>query len=81
MKEILTYNKSNDQFSRPNVRTENMGKQSLRSFGPIVWNTMLPDKMKSSSNINIFKDSIQSWIPCNLCKDWVDGVGYVNLTE
>ena len=85
MKEIFTYNVANDKFSRPNVRTENMGKLSMRSFGPIVWNTMVPDKIKSSPNINVFKDSIKSWIPencnCNLCKDWVDGVGYVNITE
>ena len=84
MKDIFSYNKTNDKFFCPNVRTENMGKQSLRSFGPIVWNRMVPEKIKSSQNINVFKDSIKSWVPtncsCNLCRDWVDGVGYWKIT-
>ena len=62
-----------------------MGKLSIRSFGPIVWNRMLPENIKSSLNINIFKERIKSWVPdncvCNLCKDWVDGVGYWKISE
>ena len=80
MKEIFTYN----IFICPKVRTD-MGKLSIRSFGPIVWNRMVPDYIKSSLNINIFKERIKSWVPdncdCNLCKDWVDGVGYWKITE
>ena len=79
MKDIFTYNKANDKFICPKVRTD-MGKLSIRSFGPIVWNTMVPYNIKSSLNIKIFKEKIKTWIPdncdCNLCKDWVDGVGY-----
>ena len=34
-------------FFRPNVRTEYRGKQSLRWFGPLVWDIMLPKHIKS----------------------------------
>ena len=85
MKDFFTYNKIIDKLLIPNVRTENMGKHSMQYFGPLVWNTMLPDKLKSSLNINIFKESVKAWVPencnCNLCKDWVDGVGYWNIRE
>ena len=84
MEEIFTYNEENDKFICPKVRTD-MGKLSIRSFGPIVWNRMVPDKIKASLNISIFKEAIKSWVPdncdCNLCKDWVDGVGYWKITK
>ena len=73
------------EFARPNVQNVGTGEKSLRSFGPIVWNEMIPDKIKSSENINIFKHSIKSWIPdnceCKLCKVYVKGLGYVVLFE
>ena len=84
MNEIFTYNKEVGKFICPKVRTD-MGKLSIQSFGPIVWNTMVPEFIKSSLNINIFKSRIKSWIPnncdCNLCRDWVDGVGYWKITR
>ena len=73
MNELFTYNERTNKFVRPNVRTVKMGQGSIRSFGPIVWNAMLPDRIKSSPNINIFKDRIKSWVPvgckCRLCDD------------
>ena len=85
MKEIFIYDVANDKFIRPNVRRVDMGEKSLRSFGPIIWNTMLPDKMKSCPNVNVFKATIKSWIPdncrCKLCKVYVPQLGYVDLFE
>ena len=87
MKDIFThrYVRGKDRFHRPNVNTVNFGDRSLRSFGPIIWNQMLPEKLKSSNSLAIFKQSIKDWIPtnctCVLCKDYVPGVGFVNITE
>ena len=54
---------------RPNQVT--FGKHSLRSLGPKVWNS-LPNKIKSSETVNIFKRLIKQWsgIQCNynVCK-------------
>ena len=73
MKEIFSYNEKRDKFFLPYARTTKMGQGSLRSFGPIVWNTMLPENLKESPSLNIFKDCIKSWIPnnckCRLCND------------
>ena len=86
MKEIFTYNKnskgtrSGDTFARPNVDSVKKGDRSLRSFGPIVWNTMLPENLKQCSTLDEFKCSIKSWkpenCPCEICKTYVQGLGY-----
>ena len=91
MKEIFSHNdnikgtRSGDTFARPNVDTVKKGDRSLRSFGPIVWNTMLPEKLKASPSLDDFKNSIKSWIPencsCELCKTYVQGIGYVVLFD
>ena len=39
--------RSQASFCRPNVNTTYMGEQSLRCFGPIVWNVMLPEDLKT----------------------------------
>ena len=61
------------------------GDRSLRSFGPIIWNVMLPEKLKKCESLDNFKDSIKSWVPdncpCELCKTYVPGLGYASLFE
>ena len=36
------------------------GENSLRHFGPIVWNTMLPEKLKWYSRLAEFRNSINN---------------------
>ena len=61
------------------------GDRSLRSFGPIVWNTMLPEELKACQGLDEFKDSIKSWVPenypCELCKTYIAGLGYTVVCE
>ena len=67
-------------FFIPRVKTEYMGKLSLRYFGPVVWETMLPNEYKSITQLEKFKESIKKWIPdckCRLCKPYVADVGFV----
>ena len=74
-----------DKFLRPNVDKVNKGEHSLRSFGPLLWNTMLPDKLKSCESLENFKENVKSWIPdnckCTLCKTYIEGLGYVVLFD
>ena len=89
MKDIFTYKvnqkgtRSGDTFDRPNVDSVKKGDRSLRSFGPIVWNTMLPDKLKQCESLSEFQTSIKSWkpdkCPCELCRTYVQGLGYVSV--
>ena len=91
MKELFNFKVSGhdtrmgDKFARPNVNTVYKGEHSLRSFGPIVWNTMLPEKYKVCTTLSEFKNSIKTWIPnncpCILCKNYVQGLGYIEVFE
>ena len=61
-----------------------MGKLSLSYFGPVVWETMLPDEYKQIETLEKFKEEIKKWIPdceCRLCEIWVPGVGKVKTYE
>ena len=89
MKDIFDLNSNErvtrmgDKFVRPKVNKVYKGENSLRSFGPIVWNTMLPDKLKVCSNLVDFKHSIKSWVPqncpCRLCKTYIKGLGFIKV--
>ena len=73
LKDLFTYNESRKKFLRPYARTVKMGDGSIRCFGPIVWNTMLPEDVKESPSLQIFKERIKSWTPtdckCRLCNN------------
>ena len=91
IKELFTHksnengSRSGDTFVRPNVDSVFKGEQSLRSFGPTVWNSMLPDNLKSCKSLGEFKNRIKSWTPtncpCKLCKTYIAGVGYTDVVE
>ena len=75
--------RSGDTFERPNVDSVKKGDRSLRSFGPIVWNEMLPTKLKECKTLSEFKNLLKTWTPdncrCELCKKYVHGLGYTNV--
>jgi hypothetical protein len=82
MKDLFHLNTNpniNKTFFIPQVKTEYMGKLSLRYFGPVVWETMLPENYKSITTFATFRDKIKTWIPkckCRLCKPYVANVGF-----
>ena len=71
------------KFIIPNVNSEYMGKLSLRYFGPIVWETMLPEVYKEIDGLAKFEEDIKKWVPdckCRLCKTYIAGVGFVETS-
>ena len=77
---VFDFNTRNDRtFHRPNVNTVCNGENSLRYFGPIVWDEMLPRRFKLIETEK-FKAEIKGWIPincpCSLCKEYVGGSGF-----
>ena len=72
-------------FSRPKVNTVFKGDNSLRIFGPIVWNNMLPENLKACSSLSEFKSKIKLWIPencpCRLCKNYIKDLGFVTISK
>ena len=86
--DIFSWNtnpKTNDVFHRPNVNSVYKGEHSVRNFGPIVWDHMVPNEIKALATLEEFKTKIKSWqpenCPCRLCKTYVHQVGFVTLFE
>ena len=68
------------RFLIPKVNNEYTGKLSLRYFGPVVWEIMLPDAYKEIKTLGKFKEDIKKWLPdcnCRLCKTYISGVGFI----
>ena len=63
--QLVTDPASKKTFLIPNANTEYMGKLSLRWFGPVVWETMLPEHFKSITAQEKFRDEIKKWVPNN----------------
>ena len=72
-------------FFRPNVNKVYMGESSLRWFGPIVWDSMLPRSFKTIMTLEKFREDIKAWVPegcpCRLCKVYIRNLGFVTLFE
>ena len=64
----------------PSVKSVLKGKNSLRYFGSLMWNS-LPNNIKNSESLSVFKAKIKSWKPdncaCRLCKTYLNGVGFI----
>ena len=57
-------------FVFPVVCTVHNGQNSVQYYGPLIWN-IIPDYMKNSNTLCIFKSKILKWetIKC-LCRLW-----------
>ena len=73
--------RAGDKFIRQPAKSVKRGDRSLRTFGPIVWNNMLPEHIKSAASLDAFKIAIKSWTPdnctCELCKVYIRDLGYI----
>ena len=72
------------KFIIPKVNNEYMGKLSLRYFGPVVWEIMLPEVYKEISTLEKFKEEVKKWVPnckCRLCKTYIAGVGFTETFQ
>ena len=66
-----SYNlRSQSDLEIPSVSTENFGKNSLKYFGPIIWN-LVPARLRDIENLSEFKKEIRKWkfddCLCRLC--------------
>ena len=69
-------------FSRPNIHSVTYGEKSLQYLGVKLWE-QLPSEVQELVNLEEFKQFIKSWrspkCPCNLCKTYIRGLGYINV--
>ena len=72
--------RSKSEFNRPNINTVHFGEDSLKYLGPLIWD-LIPNGIKSIGNLEQFKSEVRKWspekCPCRLCKNYVEGLGYV----
>ena len=55
----------------------------IRFFGVVCWNAV-PINIKTATFLNGFKNRFKPWkpeCPCQLCKNFLQGVGLINITE
>ena len=67
-------------FKSRNVHTVRYGIETASFVGPRIWNS-LPQEIKESTSLQIFKSKIKSWTPkncpCKLCKNYIQHLGYL----
>ena len=77
MKEVFTikdinYNLRSDvNFTSHNIRSVHYGTETISFLGPRIW-AQVPNEIKTSNSLNIFKHKIKAWVPkncsCRICK-------------
>ena len=76
--------RSSKYFKRPNVKSVKYGDKSLQVFGVQLWN-QLPVDIQEMDNLNSFRSFIKKWrpskCPCDICKTFIMGLGYVEVSN
>ena len=76
--------RSQTDICRPLIRSELNGKNSIRYYGPLIWN-IIPLEIRNSTSIEKFKLKIKKWkpinCPCRLCKDYIPNLGFVEIRD
>ena len=80
-KRDVTYDfRSHREFSRPRIKTIHWGMESIRYFGPIIWD-MIPNEIQTSRSLELFKRAIKHWTPvdcpCRICKEYIGEIGFL----
>ena len=87
MNDILTsdenasYNlRSGVTVTRRNIRTNKFGFETITTIGAVLWQN-LPNDIKNSESLNIFKHRIKQWTPhncpCKICRNLIKNLGYI----
>ena len=67
-------------FHTQNIRTVYNGTETLTFLGPKIW-AIVPDWIKESNTILLFKQRIKKWkpigCPCRICKIYLNKIGFI----
>ena len=68
------------EFESYNIRTVYTGSETISYRGPKTW-ALVPDGIKNSISLNVFKRKIKEWKPvgctCRICKVYIHGIGFI----
>ena len=72
--------RGNNFFGRRGVKSVRYGTESISSLAPKIWE-VLPNEIKDSDTLQIFKAKIKKWVPvecpCRLCKIYLPQVRFI----
>ena len=76
-----SYDLRGDNFlERRRVKSVRYGTESISFLAPKIWE-ILPNEIKDSATLQIFKTKIKTWVPvdcpCRLCKLYLPQVGFI----
>ena len=77
------YLRTQTDLIKPSTNFTRYGLKSLNVFALKVWD-MIPDEIKSSSTVEIFKNKINWWpidCDCHICRTHISNIGYVNVVN
>ena len=73
--------RSQTDFELGLIYTTSYGLRSLKYFAPKIWN-IVPMDIRNSDSLSEFTTKMKSWklvtCPCNLCRTFIDQVGYID---
>ena len=68
----------------PSVNSVLKGKNSLRYFGSVIWNSQ-PTEIREDPSILSSVTKIKQWkpiaCPCTICKSYIGRVGYIKVSD
>ena len=86
LNEVLVSGQCNYEFRGNNflesrrVKSVKYGTESISSLAPKIWE-ILPNEIKDSDTLQIFKAKIKKWVPvpcpCRLCTIYLPQVGFI----
>ena len=75
---------SQPDFQIPRIYTSLKGTESVRYFGPVIWNN-IPIEIRSIKSFNTFQTEIRKWkltnFWCRLYKTYVKDLGFMNINQ
>ena len=73
--------RAGNKLNSNNIKTVNYGTESISYLAPKIWE-QVPNEIKESTSLDIFKRKIKVWIPdtcpCRICKVYVPNLGFLN---
>ena len=76
--------RSKSELVIPSVNSILKGKNSIRYFGSVIWNS-LPIEIREDHSISSFVTKIKQWkpiaCPCTICKSYIGRVGYIKVSD
>ena len=74
------YDLRGNNFLGRRVKSVRYGTESISFLAPKIWE-ILPNEIKDSDTLQIFKAKIKEWVPvecpCRLCKVYLPQVGFI----